>query len=262
MDKKYTLSTLLSSSANVIKQFSHSLFPTYCTLCQKSTNENDYHLLLCRSCQEQIINYPEQCLFCQISPPLIEKGFTHLCPTCFNNSPLQGLTAPFYYQGTIKTLLQQLKLYKETALIPLIAHLIATHLQNVVNRAVSRYHQPLLLLPIPSDPFRVAGRGFTPAVEILKHLRGYLTPTRAHPVYNLLQKRAFILPQRDLNRQNRLTNLEAAFSIKKKHHSLIQGRHIFLFDDVIATGTTLNKVAELLQANGAASIQGFAIAGA
>lgn len=262
MDKKQDHLPILASGLSFLKQLTHSLFPTYCALCQKSTSKQDYHPLLCCSCQQQILAYPEQCLICQSSMPLIKKGCAHLCPACFKESSLQDLTAPFHYQGTIKALLQQLKLYKETALIPLLAHLIATHLQRVINQTTSHYHQPLLLLPIPSDPFRVAGRGFTPTVEILKHLKSYYPTTRAHPAYTILQKRMFIIPQRELNRQNRLINLETAFFIKEQHKQFIQGRHILLFDDVIATGTTFKRVAELLRATGASSVQGFAIAGA
>ena len=68
---------------------------------------------------------------------------------------------------------------------------------------------------------------------------------------NLLVKQDTVSSQHYLNRTDRMKNISA---IKLKHRLNLAGRNIILCDDVITTGSTVNRCAQLLKASGAGKI--------
>ena len=57
--------------------------------------------------------------------------------------------------------------------------------------------------------------------------------------------------QATLNRQQRLSNLNNAFSIQAN----LRGKSIAIVDDVVTSGTTVNELAKLCQQLGAAHVE-------
>ena len=77
-------------------------------------------------------------------------------------------------------------------------------------------------------------------------------------VCQVIKKTKKTIPQSQLRRQERLNNLNRAFSIKRPGE--IKGKHILLVDDIFTTGSTVNECAQLLKEHGAERVDFFTIA--
>lgn len=61
-------------------------------------------------------------------------------------------------------------------------------------------------------------------------------------------------PQVGLSRAGRAANLQGAFRVPEAGRAGLQGRRVFLVDDVATTGSTANAAARALLRGGAASV--------
>ncbi|MBE6544348.1 MAG: ComF family protein [Ruminococcaceae bacterium] len=66
--------------------------------------------------------------------------------------------------------------------------------------------------------------------------------------------------QKDLNSEQRHQNVRKSYFINEKCAELIKGKRIFIVDDIITTGSTVNYLAELLLDRGAMSVSAISVA--
>ncbi len=103
------------------------------------------------------------------------------------------------------------------------------------------------VIPLPLSPQRYTQRGFNQAEE----LAHFAARKLALPVdTGLLQRKFHQLPQAQLGRRQRLSNIKGAFSSM----ACPANTRIALVDDVMTTGATAFEAAETLLAAGAASV--------
>ena len=237
----------------------HAL-PSHCTLCESALIEAVSHPLLCDDCAHDLPLADSECLICQaaLSSPLTVRQ--QLCRNCDEESHLSSLTVRFRYKEGIKSIIQQLKFNHRPELISLIASLMQPFFDHRITELTQKYRTPITLIPMPSDRFRLARRGFNPTLEILKRLCQSSPKSLITFLPNYLHKYAFFMPQSELNRKDRLENLNGAFYTKRSLRPFIEGENILLFDDVITTGTSLEVSARTLINNGANSVHGLLIA--
>lgn len=100
-----------------------------------------------------------------------------------------------------------------------------------------------VLIPVPMHSDRLQKRGFNQAdllaEEFSRHCRSHYSP--------LLQRLRHTRPQADCNEEERLTNLDNAFSLAPGFSpDAFRGKRLVLIDDVATTGTTLQKCADRL----------------
>ena len=100
---------------------------------------------------------------------------------------------------------------------------------------------PDLLVPVPLHSSKLRKRGYNQSRKIAEGLSSALEI----PLFpDILYKRESTTTQTDKTRFDRYLNVEGSFGIKDSH--LIEGKHIFLVDDVLTTGATIEACAAIL----------------
>ncbi len=238
------------------------------------TELNDYWRSLIR------ILYPANCVLCRTSLVLEE---TYLCATCSQKiEPLKAPTCircahpippyrsqrstcsqcrlerPYYdqgfalvpYQEPIKDIFHQVKFQKKLWLLKI----FFDRLQATTFPQIENYE---MIVPVPLDSKRERERNFNQALVIAQMLKRS-NQKNAPQILNIIQKKKKTLPQSQLKRDERLNNLEGAFSIKK--NGMVRGKQVLLVDDIVTTGSTINECAKVLKENGAERVDFFAVA--
>lgn len=126
---------------------------------------------------------------------------------------------------------------------------------DAVARAVDAgdgQHRPVLVIPLPLAPKRLAERGFNQAALLgaqVSKILGLRFEARG-----MLRVRE-TPPQTGLNREARLKNVRGAFDCTQR----LAG-HVAIVDDVMTTGATLSEAAKVLKKAGAARVSAWVIA--
>jgi len=217
--------------------------------------------------------FPKSCLGCgrggrYICNYCIEKVKVPLwiCPECFRPSTsgkthakclkgegLNGHISLWNYEGVIRRAILTLK-YKH-------AREVAKELSGYAARQLLKrktiINKPILV-PIPLFWLRKNWRGFNQSEEIGKELAKSLD-WRFEP--NILVRKQLKVPQTELKREERLSNVRGVFSLNPKFSSSLTKNSYILFDDVWTTGSTLKEAASVLKRNGAKSVLALTLTG-
>ncbi len=109
-----------------------------------------------------------------------------------------------------------------------------------------------LIIPVPLHRRRLLERGFNQAETIAKHL-GRVSGA---PLSQAKRKR-FTKAQAQCDGEERRRNVKGAFAIEEQ---AVRGKCVLLVDDVVTTGSTLNELAQALQAAGAKEVSAICLA--
>ncbi|OGI27594.1 MAG: hypothetical protein A2359_04700 [Candidatus Moranbacteria bacterium RIFOXYB1_FULL_43_19] len=121
---------------------------------------------------------------------------------------------------------------------------------------------PRAIVPVPLHPRRLRWRGFNQAHLLAENISRNLAPPFKIPVLDILERRKYNKPQMELgNYGDRAENVRDLFKIKSDV-SLddIEGKIIYLVDDIATTGSTLRECAKVLKHAGAKKIFAVVIA--
>jgi competence protein ComFC len=108
------------------------------------------------------------------------------------------------------------------------------------------------LVPVPLHWRRYAWRGFNQAEEIAKEI-SRLSSGKIH-VVSLLKRTKNTKFQSYLAGVDREKNVKNIFTLRSLKHSLYEGKHLLLVDDIMTTGATLRQAAKELKQLNPASI--------
>ena len=170
---------------------------------------------------------------------------SEICGTCLDLPPAFDAThAAFIYAFPVDILIQSLKYQRRLA--------SATYLSQTLISLTSDA-RPDLIVPVPLAPPRLALRGFNQALELAKPLAKYLNVPLARS--KVLRCRDTV-PQVSLPRKDRAKNIRNAFECRAD----LTDKTVWLVDDVMTTGATLNELAGLLKAHGASRVENFVVA--
>lgn len=207
------------------------VYPVKCMVCDALLRE-DTTLYLCDSCHKMLPRY--------------EKGF-HPIPEI---PYLNGLFAAFHYEEGIDSAIHAMKFKYQPKLSKTMAFLLY---EEFLKEPVFPNFD--LIIPVPMHPRKKRQRGYNQSELVGRELSRYLNI----PIdTDLLVKTRYTRPQSRLKREERLHNMEDAFTIVKGHE--VSGKNILLVDDVVTTGTTLNTCAKILYEKGASWIFASVIA--
>jgi len=239
------------------KSFLLNLFlPKFCLGCKK---EGSY---LCDDCRALLdISEFNYCL-CEAQglPKRFissrEHQFTMKCQNC-SNKTLSGLYFALSYKekSLARKLIHQfkyepyLKDLSETLASVLIEHFVLT------GKNKNEIWENSALIPVPLDNKKIKSRGYNQSEELAKELAKVL---KVPVLTDVLMKIKITESQMGLNKEQRAKNLQGAFTITNA--PLLQGKKIFLIDDVYTTGSTLEECARVLRNAGAKQIWGITIA--
>lgn len=206
------------------------IFPQACCLCEQPVLCREW-VPLCTACFSKL------------------RGFrTALCPVCGIPSaarcvPCRTDSIPYScaraygpYLGDLRDLIWSYKFKGFRRLsYPLSRLLLSTFGEHFKERP------PDLLMAVPSNPERLAERGFDHVGRLVRSLSHSL----GLPFFQGLRREVNTLPQFGLNMDERVRNLEKAFSLEGSQ--VLDGRAVLLVDDVMTTGTTVVQVCKLLR---------------
>jgi ComF family protein len=104
--------------------------------------------------------------------------------------------------------------------------------------------QAEVLIPIPLHSSRRRKRGYNQAALLAREISKRCgIPVEEHLLYRVKKTKA----QKELNDQERQTNLKHAFSVRKGE---IPYQTVILVDDIYTTGSTIDAAAAVLKENG------------
>jgi ComF family protein len=121
---------------------------------------------------------------------------------------------------------------------------------------------PDVCIAVPLHPRRLRFRGFNQSELLAKTLVDTLAPSLDIPLLkNYLIRTRYTKPQMKTHaREERFENLKNAFACASDDLSYIQGKSVWLIDDVSTTGTTLEECAHVLKNAGAKTVFGIVLA--
>jgi len=215
------------------------LFPRWCVGCGKEGG------FICPSCLKSLP---------RVTPPLCPKcglpqSSDTLCASCLGwQAEIDGIRAPFRFDGVMRQAVHELKYRNLRALAGLLAQLLDDYLVD----------NPLpgeVLVPVPLHPKRLRERGYNQSYLLAKEL-GKLTGLPV--VADSLVRERHTSPQaRTLTVGERRGNVADAFACRDRR---LEGKPVILIDDVSTSGATLDACALALKEAGAASVWGLVLA--
>ena len=206
-----------------------------CVLCGCSNDQQ-----ICQDCYHRLISHDNhyhcpRCLI-QLAPKELH------CTNCHeNNFQFERVISAFEYGFPLDKILHQLKYNHKIEYTTLLSQLSWSQIARQIQRL------PEVIIPVPLHPKKHKLRGFNQVHELLREFR------QLNPQVQLIQAQRTkeTQAQATLNRQQRLSNLNNAFSIQAD----LRGKSIAIVDDVVTSGTTVNELAKLCQQLGAAHVE-------
>ena len=214
------------------KLVSTALFGGNCYLCRGAASG-----ALCAACDADLPRLTgPRCPRCALDSP---RGA--LCGRCLSEPPhYDATTAVLAYEFPADTLVHALKFRGELALAGLLGGLL---LRQITGPEVD------CVVPVPLSAERLRQRGYNHAAEIARHVAATKLDLA------LCVRSRDTPPQMELPFAERRKNVRGAFHCTRA----LAGQSIALVDDVMTTGATLNEIAAVLKAAGAARVVNWVV---
>ncbi len=215
------------------------IFPKQCFSCKAWGN------FICATCNQTLKSQTfQRCIICQ-KPSL--GGWTH--PKCNNRFRPDRLITIFDYQdSTLSRLINTAK----SSLVPEIFRELAV-VSCTRLEVQSPYWRQFVLCPIPQTRSKSRWRGFNQSELIAKEFGQQFQMA----IDRILIKSRSTKQQKQLNKQQRTSNLRQAFQISQPEYI---PRQVLLIDDITTTGSTFLEATKVLKKAGATTIWCVAIA--
>jgi len=236
---------------HVFRRFIDLILPATCSYCRETVGDSAIPFF-CTTCWNDFsaISGPA-CPHCGKpfeSPETLTHSPDHECSSCRQTPPqCDQIVSVGYYEGTLREAIHQFKYRPCRSLGKPLAQWM---LNNI--RLVSGLD---CIMPVPLHRKRLRQRGFNQAL-LLSHAVSDAYGIRLS-IDNLLRIR-YTRPQVELSGQERIANVEGAFSLH--HPQDINGANILLVDDVFTTGSTINECSKVLKKAGAERVNALTLA--
>jgi len=215
---------------------------------------------LCESCESKLENKViHRCEEC--SSPLANHHHQRCVPCREDRDDgfdLKGFAA-FYYDRDTRVLIHELKFKKKPNLGRCMGKYLAREaFKNGQEKWILKSDY---MVPVPLYPADLKKRGYNQSEKLAQGVldeceaRGY---SGVRVEARSLVKSRKTLHQRDLNREERQTNVKKAFHLENE--GLFYAKNILLIDDVRTTGATLKECSKLFYECGASEVAYLAFA--
>jgi ComF family protein len=164
-------------------------------------------------------------------------------------SPLLQLEWCAPFEGVVRSALHDLKYAGERRLGPVLGEALSQRWRRVGAGGD-------LLVPVPIHRDRERERGYDQAVLLARAAAAGL----GLPVEHCLERYRATIPQFQLDRAHRATNVADAFRVRRGTEALLAARWVLLIDDVATTGSTLAACARVLLGAGARAVSALTVA--
>ena len=191
--------------------------------------------LFCSYCLPLLIpiNPIQRCPFCFSSDfdPQLQK----CCDVCMQKPPsVRKMASVFDYEGPASTLIKKLKYGGQPYLAEGAGAYLAAQFVQL------DWPMPDCIVPMPMPALRKVERGYNQSLLLAKSLAAFLDC----PVYDLLRRRSGEYSQAGLNHEQRMLLQMDSFS--SKSGIKLYDQTVLLVDDVMTTGSSINRCADLL----------------
>ncbi len=227
---------------NLFKSLFDLFFPRVCVLC-RSTDLS--YSKICKECYSKItfIESP-YCLRCGVKLPaaIFQKNVVNpvICPSCSGKKfPFKRMQSVFIYDENSRDLLLRFKHADQSHLADLFAEWMVLHAHEMLREVDC-------IIPVPLHPKRLRHRQYNQSAELARHLSKLIQL----PFYSSVLSRCIFKETQGYKgfRQRRL-NVRGAFAVQRSY--LIEGKHVLLVDDVMASGSTVMECSRELKRSGA-----------
>lgn len=220
---------------NSWRKAARSLLAQDCLLCGSACSDD----LLCPECSAELPRLAGSCPRCALP----SRG-GDLCGACLVRPPrFDGTIAVWRYAFPCDRLIQALKYGARLPLAGFFARALAARSPRRVD----------VMIPMPLHRSRLAERGFNPSVEIARELARRTGDALAVAGARRIRQTT---PQTRLPFAERAANVRGAFACAVD----VRGKRVAVVDDVMTTGTTLDELAHVLKAAGAATVENWVVA--
>jgi ComF family protein len=231
--------SMLRQAAKLKREALDLLFPKWCIGCGR---EGDFICASCRKLLPRLI--PPLCPRCGRPQP---EG--RLCPGCASwQATIDGIRAPFRFEGLVRTAIHQLKYRNLRALSKTLAGFLGDYLDASPLPAA-------VLVPVPIHDQRLRERGYNQS----RLLAQELSKLSGLPLVAdcLIRKRPAPPQARTGTVAERRSNVAGAFACRDQR---LESEAVLLIDDVATSGATLDACAAALKEAGASSVWGLTLA--
>jgi ComF family protein len=211
--------------------------------------------------------FPPQCLHCQGVLHISSKGF--LCDRCslkiqsipegiarkeildrLEPSYIDDILIAFRYDDIVQSVIHHIKYNKMPNLGIKIGKMAGIQLKKHFNSTEEKG-----FLAVPLHSMRLREREYNQSSFIGK---GLIQVTGGNQYEDVLLRRKYTKSQTTLDREDRISNVRDAFRMGVWSGKLPDT--IYLIDDLITTGATMNECARILKEDGITKVIGLAIA--
>lgn len=211
-----------------------------CALCKLPTSK-----LICNTCYSELeIITNKQCQHC--GKPALDTP----CYSCLQNKPvIDRVYSKFIYATPLNKLLHKLKYRQNQSTMWVLGYLLNICLHEALNNSNIDF-----IIPVPLSNQRLNERGFNQIILMLKY---YQAQNNSVPIKTNIVKKIIDTPHQTLVNKNQRIDLvdttynQEVFRVVKN----VMGKNILIVDDVITTGATANKLAQVLKAAGANQVK-------
>lgn len=221
------------------------LFPDRCYFCGRDPGCRGE--LVCPDCLAMIHYLRSPMCTCCGREFSTSSGGDHLCGVCLGHPPVFAWArAAVSYEEPVSQLLHGLKYAADTRTLPVLAQIVAAFVEGLSLDFQAGNDR---IVPVPLHSTRLKKRGLNQS-QLLAEI---LFPHAGDALLvDTLRRIRHTPPQTTLNGPARRKNLAGAFVVVDP--PAIQGRRVFLVDDVLTTGTTVTECARVLLAAGATGV--------
>lgn len=213
------------------------LFPRRCPVCEEIVTPVGN--LICPSCTGKLVPIKQPtCRKCG------KELFSEQAEYCFDCSrhkrSFESGAALFHYNEAAKKSMAAVKYRNKREFLDFYAEAMAYRFAHIVKN-----WNPDVLVPVPVHPSRLRRRGFNQAEVLARRLAKKLGDIPVET--KLLIRSRKTTPQRELNPQERLANLQQAFALNPNRPV---PKRVLLIDDIYTTGSTMEACTRVLKAAG------------
>ena len=229
------------AAAPVLARVRDRALPQSCLLCGDAGPE-----AICEPCASSLPRVgADACPRCQLA-----SVHGQVCGRCLKRPPQwQRLLAPWSYAFPFDAALLAAKYGHAFAVYRWAA-------ENAVDRHAWPFARAVTLVPVPLAPERLQARGYNQALLIAREFARHLADADLRVDNNAVVRIRETDVQQRLNWIERRRNVRGAFAAARS----LAGESVLLVDDVLTTGATLNELARVALAAGAAQVDALVLA--
>ncbi len=231
----------------MLRSLVYRLLPLRCVVCELQPGAPATSI--CTQCEADFFAAETaRCERCAICVPRGKTGSPRICGRCLANMPeFDATTTLADYVSPVDGMVMALKFTARLDLAQFFGQLLASRVSAVPPT------DDAVVIPVPLAFERARQRGFNQSHHIA---RAFAVASHRRLVVDRLLRIRHTPPQQSLALKERRSNVRGAFAVEGS----LRGQHVFVVDDVMTTGSTLDEVARVLKQAGAAHVHNLIVA--